>query len=87
MQFDGVKTTPPLKGLNAVLGAASGSVEEIEGSLIAAGTAVSQPLVDAIKSLGKGLNGVSIPLQDTPLSSVPELIPLLNILGIDAGNH
>lgn len=53
--------------------------------------AVLAEVQGGLEKLTQGLSGKArrgeINLQDTPLSSIPELIPLLSTLGLPAGNH
>ncbi|CAO1624987.1 unnamed protein product [Sympodiomycopsis kandeliae] len=53
--------------------------------------AVLAEVQGGLEKLTQALHGKArrdeINLQDTPLSSIPELIPLLTTLGIPAGNH
>ncbi|PWN92627.1 hypothetical protein FA10DRAFT_282312 [Acaromyces ingoldii] len=69
--YGGVTKTPELEGLNALLAGLQGSLEKL-----------TQALHGRQRRDAPELN-----LEDTILSSVPELVPLITDLGIPAGNH
>lgn len=71
LQYGGVTKTPELEGLNALLAGLQGSLEKL-----------TQALHGRQRRDAPELN-----LEDTILSSVPELVPLITDLGIPAGNH
>lgn len=85
LQYGGVTQTPPIQGLDAVLAGVQGSLEKLTQFL--QGKA-RRDLPGGDSDQGGGpQDPPELDLQDTLLSSIPELIPLLKALGLNVGNH
>ncbi|CEH16749.1 hypothetical protein CBOM_06960 [Ceraceosorus bombacis] len=84
--YGGVTHTPDLEGLNKLLEVLQGSVEKLTQALSGRQRRADLPGGDSDQS-GGPQDPPELNLQDTILSIVPELLPLLKSLGLNVGNH